>query len=323
MRPNFRKIILFFFSLYIPWIAIVKLARPYYLSEDYASWRFKFLLSDFPSDHFNPEHLAIGDCLLLAGVDPQRVDPKLYNFAISGSTPIDTYFLLKRYLDSGKNPKRVYLMFGLTHFQQADVYKEFTLGFGTLSLSEQLELLQSIRRYGSYGIDQTPWPIIWSKSLLTILGIDPDILTQIRYRLFSSSHTKIDQLINDMTQTRGQHFFPADAEQTLKPSPLVVYDQLALNPLIDFYLKKTLDLLNEKGIEAVVDFVPVNQISWELFTPTFHKQWGDFLTGLRAQYPQVSVGEMGYLAPEFFSDHSHLNQRGMEWFSAKFKNRYY
>ncbi len=323
MRRTFLKLALFVLAVYLPWLAVVKLARPRYVADDFASWVLKFGLTDLDKKKIDSPHLAVGDCLVLAGVLPKKIDQKLYNFGLSGATPIEAYFLLKRYLASGKKTERVYLMFGMTHFQLADSLQEYTLAYGILTLEEELTLLNDIRIYGSPEKGNPHWMETWANSALTLLGVDSQTSIQVRKRLFTSSHEYISEKLETMKRTKGQHHFVDETLDRFQPAPLVDYHHLNLNPLISHYLRQTLDLLRESGIETIVDFVPNNSVSWLKFSPGFHQEWQDFRQTLKRDYPEITLGDISHYPPEMYGDHSHMNAAGAEKFSEEFRLRYY
>ena len=323
MRSVFLKLALFVLAVYLPWLGVVKFARERYFDDDFASWKLKFALADADKESFDPPHIAVGDCLILVGMLPVKIDPKLYNLGMPGATPIETYFLLKRYLANGKKPERVYLMFGFTHFQMSDVFREYTLPFGTLTLGEQLTLMNDIRIYGSSEKGNPHWLKTWGNSALTYLGMDSEIPVQVRKRFFTGFHTATEFKLELMKRTKGQHYYQDAPETILQPSPLANYDQLALNPLLSYYLRKNLDLLREAGIEAIIDFVPINTVTYQKITPRLHKEWQEFRQTLKRDYPEFTVMDMTHYPPEMFSDYDHLNQAGAEKFSEEFRLRYY
>lgn len=323
MRKTFLNLALFVLAVYLPWIAVVKFARTRYVADDFASWESKFAFADMDKKKFNPPHIVVGDCLVLAGILPHKIDPKLYNFGMSGATPIEAYFLLKRYLASGKKPERVYLMFGMTHFQLADAFQEYTLAYGRLTSGEILTLMNQIRIHGSPEKGRPLWIKTWGNSFLNLLGLDSETSIQVRKRLFTSSHEHISSKHVTMMHTKGQHYFVDETLDRFQPAPLVDYDHLSLNPLITYYFRKTLELLRESGTQTVIDFMPNNTVTWQKFSPTFHREWQNYRQTLKRDYPETTIGDISQYPPEMYGDHSHMNSAGAEKFSEEFRMRYY
>lgn len=323
MRSMYFKLALFVLAIYLPWLAIVKLGRSHYFDDDFASWQYKFALADEDKEKFNPPHVAAGDCLTLVSILPNKIDPKIYNLGMSGATPVETYFLLKRYLESGKKPERVYVMFGMTHFQLSDSLREYTLPFGVLTVTEQLTLMNDIRIHGSPIKEDPHWLLEWGNGLLTFLGLDSETAVAVRKRFFTQFHKVIEKKLALMKETKGQHYFPPAPETVMLPSPLVDYDHLSFDPLIYSYFLRTLDLLRDHKIQTVVDFVPNNSVTWDKWTPTFLKEWQEFRQTIKQKYPEVILGDISAYPPEYFSDFDHMNQEGAEKYSEEFRRRYY
>lgn len=146
MKKFIKKTIIITLSIYTPWLFFVHAGRFYHAPIDYQAWEFKHDLLGKKTTDFDPEEIIVGDSLSVAAIDPTLVSASLYNLAMSGSNPVDSYFYLKKYLLSGRRPKRVFLSFGITHWQGSDTFRGHSLGFGFMSYNEFFGISERVKR---------------------------------------------------------------------------------------------------------------------------------------------------------------------------------
>ena len=114
-----------------------------YLSKDYAL----LIGKDRLIDNYSKSGLAIfGDSAVMDGIQPERLGPGVINCAMNGSTPIESYFLIKRLMKAAVHPQAVIISYGIYHFVHPDFYWENTVKFGLVSGADADEVLEKIIR---------------------------------------------------------------------------------------------------------------------------------------------------------------------------------
>src|ERR1019366_2940059 len=109
-----------------------------YLSKDYALLIGKERLVD---DYSRPGLAIFVDSVVMDGIQPERLDPAVINCAMNGSTPIESYFLIKRLMKAPAHPQAILLSYSAYHFIHPDFYWENTVKFGLLSGAEADEVM--------------------------------------------------------------------------------------------------------------------------------------------------------------------------------------
>ena len=68
--------------------------KMFYNGNEYPMWRAKF---EYVLKTHSSENIIIGDSRALAGIIPEIIGDDYYNLSYGGGTPIEGYFLLKKY----------------------------------------------------------------------------------------------------------------------------------------------------------------------------------------------------------------------------------
>ena len=107
--------------------------RMVYLSRDYALLTAKIHLMD---GRLRPGLVIFGDSAVMDGILPERLGPDVLNCGMSGCTPIESYFLIRRLLKSPVPPLAVLLSYNAYHFVHPDFYWENSVKFGLIKGSD-------------------------------------------------------------------------------------------------------------------------------------------------------------------------------------------
>lgn len=122
-----------------------------------------------------------------------------------------------------------------------------------------------------------------------------------------------------IAQTRGQYYFPLqDGSKALNSDTQL--KSFTVSPVIDYYFRKTLELLKTENIPVYFYVMPINEVSVPHLDPGVFKAFQDYLKGLAQKDPQFRL-----LSPfrtvypwKLFSDYAHLNEKGTLRFNREF-----
>ncbi len=347
MKKFIMKSILLVLIIWLPWWSFVEYGKNYYAPIDYQTWEFKhdFLSKAVKED---PKELIIGDSLAVAAINPNLVSERLYNLAMSGMTPVDAWYYLKKYFKTGRSPERIFLSFGTTHWQGSDTFKEHSLGFGYMKFSEFFDFINTTENLSLfYRPEQTfdvfkdwfPFNYFWKsivknhhKNLASIeffllkLGLTPLQFNHIKSVFFEmiddQSISNKKEIKEMMYKTRGHHFFDFN-DTTNLVNPITKFDGWKIHPLNDIYLRKIIELCNEKNIKVVIDFVPNNHTSWTQYRPEFFQEMNKYFENLKSTYTDLTVSDLKSLPKELYGDMDHVNEAVSVEYSAIFKKKYF
>lgn len=348
MKKFIFKTFIFILIIWLPWMLFINFGRFYYAPIDYLTWDYKHKLIKVPIDQFNPSQILLGDSLAVAAINPTLISKDFYNLSMSGMNPVDTWFYLDKYLKAKKTPKRVFLSFGITHWQGSDTFREQSIGFGMMTWNEIQELLKSSKNLSLFYSpeknfivfkDWFPFNLFWNYSithfqkniamieaLLMRAGLTPLQLSHIKAvmgDMFQKKNIKMkNEIYNQMEITRGHHLFELN-ETTSFVNPLVQYSGWKIHPLNDLYLRKILDRLHKADIEVVIDFIPNNIHSWSKLKPEVFNEMESYFSGLQKIYHKLQVSKLESLPEKLFGDMDHVNLEGSRVYSRQFKEKYF
>ena len=116
-------------------------------------WRVQwtYMDSDFPyweqqNDYIRakgdvPEVIFLGDSRTKAAVNPNGLCENAYNLALGGSTAVEMYYSLKRYLKYHPKPEMVIAAFAEYHYSSDEFFKTRNLYLHYTNLFETIEVL--------------------------------------------------------------------------------------------------------------------------------------------------------------------------------------
>ena len=315
----FRLTLIFAAGLAFAWIWGLD-HRLFYLSRDYALLTGKERLID---RYAMPGVALFGDSAVMDGVLPERLGPGVINCAMNGSTPIESYFLVKRFLKAPALPKAVLISYSAYHLGPSGLLLgklgEIRPGRGRGRRRGPGEHFQT----GGQGT-HTPRRVWEAWKNGSIRFFFRAVFHPIMSRPFSRragvcGKKRMKRPWRSSPSTRGQYYFPlADGSKALNADTKL--KAFTVSPVIDFYFLKTLELLQKENIPVYFYAMPINESSVPHLDPGVFKAYGDYLEGLARQYPGFHILEpLRAVYPwTLFSDQAHLNQKGTLRFNREF-----
>jgi hypothetical protein len=159
----------------------------------------------------------------------------------------------------------------------------------------------------------------WSHSFLLSRGFPAYYVSSFLAESFGARKKENEEALAVIAKTRGQYYFPlADGSKSLNADTKL--KAFVVSPVINYYFRKTLDLLKTENIPVYFYVMPINESSVPHLDPGVVKAYQDYLKGLVQEYPQF------YILSKFrtvyswklFSDHAHLNEKGTLRFNREF-----
>jgi len=289
-----------------------------YLSRDYALFTGKKVLID---GYSSPGLAVFGDSLVLDGVRPELLGPGVINCAMNGSTPIESYFLIKRLMGSPARPKAVLLSYNPYHFIHPDFYWDNTVKFGMVSGAEADEVMgriialndrELLTGLGLWDLDQRLHSYLLSR------GFPAYYISSLYAEPFGARQRENEEALKVIAQTRGQYFFPqADGSKQLNADTQL--KAFGVDPVIDYYFRRTLELLGREGIPAYFYVMPLNESSVQHLDAGMVRDYKAYLEVLEKSEPSFRVLSKPWTVYPWtlFSDYAHLNMKGTLRFNAE------
>lgn len=297
-----------------------------YLSRDYSILTGKELLLKTVTD---PSLIVFGDSTAMDGVQPEKLGPQVINMAMSGCTPIESYFMVRQLLQTKIRPQAVILSYNAYHFVHPDFYWENSVKFGLIHGSDADEVLGLIYKYNDKELIPQDKKLVsgsglWNTeehlySFLFSRGLPSYFMSSLFADRFGVRKKENEQALALVAQTRGQYYFPlSNGSKSLNADTRLT--SFTISPVVDHYFQATLDLLQKENIPAYFYAMPINESSVPHLNKDIFKAYKGYLEGLAQKNPDLHIlGSLWTVYPwRLYSDYAHLNEKGTQRFNPEF-----
>ncbi len=287
-----------------------------YMDEEYPSWKYQ---KDASMDDTSYNTLILGDSTAKAGLIPDLLSDEVINLSMGGSTPIEIYYTLERYLEQHEAPENAFIMFTPYHYSFLDTFWQRTMYFNYLSIDEACEVLLNANK-------------VSEEAILT----DTYLLDSISYRLrlpnkylpamynsgFIGRRGTNNEIYSAIEANRGQYYF-GTADGCSDYNYESNYTALNLSPMVDLYMRKLLDLCETNNINVVLEQAPMNTASYNRLDPVYVEEYTAYMTLLANDYPAIKIDKIiDHYEDAYFGDASHLNEKGATRFTQEILSEY-
>lgn len=308
------SIVVIIFSLVgIIYAALWILPEEKYMQSEYSAWRQqKEYSSQYHKEH---EIILLGDSRMKIDLNALELGDNVYNLSLSGSNPVDMYYTMKRYLDAGNTPQKVYIGFAPTHLTFYENYLSRGLFFHYYDSDEAREINQNILKYDGKDYTQETYkyewrsPAVYLKTLLHSLKGNRKTANEATYK---------EMVANKGTMTLdGAH--PMD--RPVKPEETKEQD-FKPKEVLDFYMCQLIALCKDRNIPVSIIQLPMGKTGVEILTNTgYMDEYHTYMQSIRDRMNIPVELTIPVLKDEYFADDSHLNKKGQHIFTAEFKKK--
>jgi hypothetical protein len=288
-----------------------------YLDQDYPRWLAKQRLID----GCNLGSVAVvGDSRPLAAIVPALMSMPVANLAMTGTSPIETFYAVSRVLGCPHPPPLIVVAHTAPHFAADPDYWSRGPLLGLLAYRE----LQEVDRAAAMATDdggrgtgageELPRGL---RNWLYSVRFPPFYFASMLGALTDFRWWRNWGVLRQAERSAGQYFFgQADGSSALEEeSGLAAFRP---SPLIDRYFEKTLEALRERHVKVLYVSVPSNQATYDHLAPGVEQALAAYLHGKERAFDNFRVvgPALACWPDRFFGDfYGHLNRRGAEAFS--------
>lgn len=264
--------------------------------------------------------LFLGDSGVQASVRPDLLDAtgaSTYNLALPGAISIQTYYMLKHYLESGKRARTAYISFVPLHFWQMSDYWDRSAYFHFLPLKDMIEVGRTAYELEDEAFnDYLPKLISYE---LYFVNRYSSALRRFGRKRRRSNIERYEKLSAD----RGHHLF-GTAEKTETIGLVSTFRGMPEpNPTIELYYNRLIQLCLDNGIEVILEQTPLNLYERPHMDEKFLSDYTRFMEKYRDRYPQARVNTEPYFFPSScFGDPLHVNIPGSERYTKMIMEKY-
>ena len=289
-----------------------------FLDRDYPLWIAKRTMLD----ECQLGSVAVfGDSQTVAGIMPQAMSIPVTNFALSGTSPIETFFAVRRALRCHTPPRLVVIAHGASKFTGDSDYWRFGARTGFFSYDDMHSVERDADRLHDssledlqYGDHLLPWLRDWLYSVrFPTLYFNSLVHGYIAGRWRHNAAAYEDNL-----KSSGHALF-GTAEGSSDIVPEATAREFKASPLIDLYFTRTLALLAEQHIPVLILPMPINHATYMRSQPQLRDQFAAYLQTQARSFDNVILsGPPITCWPDaFYGDAWHFNAAGAEAFSRQ------
>jgi hypothetical protein len=321
-KPAFLQIlkkgIMYLLPLYLLWILYIETMPMYYNRPTNNRWYFlkESLNGKYKIPKINK--IFLGESRLNAGINFSEI-PNSYSFASGGSTPIEMYYVLKKYLRKYPKPDTVFLSVSPRFFSEIFAFWHFAVRNKVVTGSDIDEIL-SLKKKGETSLGRFPMLNFYLYKADYLSYYQSDVL----YNYVFGGYSKNKKMIHTMMKMHGGRPHPGLKDSCSDLNHETKYAHFIPAPLLDTYFNKILNVCSRNKIKLIFFSMPVNKSSFDRLKPDFISEYEIFMKNYAYNYPNFSISDSLYSFPDiFFGDASHLNKKGKERFTKEFLSVYF
>ncbi|UAK25057.1 hypothetical protein [Sphingomonas nostoxanthinifaciens] len=294
--------------------------RAGFLDMDYGQWTAK---AEMLKSCDVGEVAIIGDSRAAAGYAPAMLGTGIRNLALTGATPVETYFQAKRIAACPRPPRVVIVSFSPRQYFEMNwlwlhAVSYGQLGFGDLQqiAADEHALHRSDLYHGAFGSEPPP-PM---KNWMYAYHFPPyDFASLIGAHLVGRRHENA-KIEADTLRQGGQHVNGIPAKCATGLAWEATQKTFTANPLVTLYLQRMLKLFADRHIAVVFGPTPMSAASMRILDPAYAAGYRAYLMQQAAPYANARFApDLLTTRPDCaFGDAHHLNQAGAEAFSRDY-----
>ncbi len=312
-----KKGVLFVAPLYLLWFLYIESMPLYYNRPTNTRWYFikESLKGTYPLPDANK--IFLGESRVNAGIDFTKI-PGAYSFASGGATPIEMFYILKKYLKNNKSPDTVFVSFSPRFLSETFAFWHFAVRNNLFDFSEMNEILKE---------KQAEDTVLACLPFCNFILYKADYLSyyqsDVLYSNVFGNLSKNKAMIDSMLKMRGGRYHRGLKDSCSDLNYETKYARFTPSPLLDAYFNKILALCSQNNCKTIFFSMPVNQSSYKNLKAEFIAGYADYMRQKQKQFPNCIISDSLYSYPDkFFGDESHLNSKGKEIFTARFLRKY-
>ncbi len=262
--------------------------------------------------------IFLGESRVNAAVDFNQI-PNSYSFASGGATPIEMFFILKKYTENYSVPDTVFFSVSPRFLSETFAFYEFAVRNGLFSSKDFSEICshltnneQTLRKYPKLNF------------ALYKLNYIEYYQSDVMYNYVFSGLKKNKEQIAEMIKMKGGRHHPNLKDSCSELNYETNYEHFIPAPILTAYFNLILSFCEEKNIHFVFSFVPMNESSYKALKPAFIKEYKSYIKSFSEKYPLFQISDTIYSLPDvYFGDESHLNLKGKMKFTEYLKKTYF
>jgi hypothetical protein len=270
------------------------------------------------------EVAVFGDSRAVAGVLPTVMNIPVENLAYSGSTPIETYFLVRRMLRCPHLPRLVVIATSAAGYSK-DV--SFWTSFAALGILSSTDILSVVSHARALGDDEL-WHAKRTSAVPFALlpTLYPIHFPPLYFGPLLGGYVAARWRYNERSYREAILTFGHSSYGTANGADAVSGEDKMTNwrvsPLVNLYLERTLTLLAARHVPVVILTMPINASTCKQLPPVIPGRFARYLKKVAAKNPDVVLADptIPCWPDRYYGDAWHFNMSGTLAYSHQFQN---
>lgn len=269
-----------------------------YMNQEYPMWvHIKETITTENEDKC--DFIIIGDSRAKAGFIPQKNNKfNSLNLSVGGGTPIEGFYILKKFLQTNIKPKEIVLSYAPYHLAGQDTYWDRTIKFDFLTEEECSDVennSQIIQDSNTLGANKT------CKDYLSPVKYTADFTSGILKQRWNTNN----KVLNDCRVSKGHYYFGREEVSSglnIEASKNIFKE----SKLINHYFHKLLKLAKENNIKISYFTMPFNESSFAETSIEYKNKYNKYIDSLSSMYNINICNQLSFMSNDNFGDNSHL-----------------
>lgn len=284
--------------------------RIYYMDAEYPMWlEVKQVVNTKTDNKF--DLIVLGDSRAKAGFIPNQLSIKSLNLSLGGTTPIEGYYTLKKYLENNPAPNKLVLSYTAIHLGHKIYYWSRTVPFLYLNDSEyqEIEALAEILKEE---------PIMKTGKSYTDYKFPKVYGSSFKNGIIGRRWRENKIMYSECLLAHGHHYFgTAPFSHGLNNESKKM--NFVNSNLHDYYLQRLLKLARMKHIKLYYYIMPYNEESFTHTDKQYIDGYTNYIKNLSSKYNMKMCDQPFHMSDDNFGDPSHLYRGAKKTTSLIFK----
>lgn len=310
----FKKALFLLLPLYVLWYLYIEFFPMYYNQPTNTRWYFMIKQLNGEVKIPDVDILFLGESRVNAAIDFTKFKNS-YSFASGGATPVEMYYVLKKYLKRYKTPKVVFLSISPRFLCETFSFWQYAVRNDFFTSDEISEIIDN---YSINENDTTLGSCLTWKYYLHKLNCITYYQSDVYRNKGFGAYSKNSKLVSQILIMKGGRPHPGLKNSCSDLNYETRYTKFTPAPILDLYFDKIIDLCKKNKIDFRFYFMPMNKSSFTKLNSNFVSGYMSYIKKYQEKYPEFKISDTLYhMDDKYFGDASHLNLKGKNIFTQQ------
>ncbi len=301
-------------SVYLIVFLYIEFFPTYYNNVNNTRWHIstKILNKKIDISDTSISLLVLGESRVNAGLDLTKI-PNSWSFASGGTTPVEMYFVLEKYLETYQKPDTIFLSISARFLSEILAFWDYGVRNNFINYNNFIKIEKNRKNYKVLGFFPLGKFFLYKMNFINFY--QADFFTN--RVCFAKSKNK--KMLAWVLNNNGQRLHEGLKNSCSELNYETKYENFNTPELFDFYFNEIFETCKNKNIYIFFDFMPMNKSSEKKLNTTFIQEYKKYIQSYQKKYLEFSISDtLIFYDDSFFGDPSHLNIKGQAKYTKYF-----